>query len=1147
MEDNDLVDAPLIAGPGERNARAADRQTLYFRSRPTDSDRDYLLDVFGEVARLPGISRLYDREHNPVWRRGISGDAARDLLAFWRTVDPDSAALRHDFTDPTWDTRFLGDLYQDLSEEAKKRFALLQTPEFVEEFILDRTLTPALDEFGLAGLRLIDPACGSGHFLLGAFPRLLRAWFIREPGTLERVLVQRALDGVYGVDINPFAAAIARFRLLVAALQASRIKRFREAPNYRINVAAGDSLLHGRRFDELDLGGDANQLVDHEEFRHAFLAEDLDELNRILGQQYHVVVGNPPYVTVKDRAVSRLYRNRYSTCHRRYSLAVPFAERFFGLTLPGGNSEPTGYVGLITANSFMKREFGKKLVEAFLPSVDLTHAIDTSGAYIPGHGTPTVILLGRHRAPASDVIRIITGIRGEPATPKDPSNGFVWSAIVSQVDIAKSESDWVISQNVMRTKLSVHPWSFGGGGASELLDHLGASDAGVLVDAIHEIGFGALTREDDVYIVSCEVAQRVGIELHFVKPTVAGDMVRDWTVAEPIGALWPYDETSLKASGSNVALRFLWRYRCRLAERVAYGQSQTSRGLAWYEYSMFFERRYRSPFSIAFAFVATHNHFVCDRGGKLFKRTAPIIKLPKKSTEADHLALVGLLNSSAACFWMKQTFHNKGSTVDAHGARQTTDAFENFYEYTATGLKQFPLSSKLPFDLARDLDRLAAERQSHLPTQLTDGFPMAPSELDAHRDTAAELLTRVIALQEELDWQCYRFYGITDEACQYVNGTGNPNVPPPLAFGERAFEIVMARQMAVGELETTWFARHGSTPITELPADWPNGYRALVERRIELIESNRSIALVERPEYKRRWNVEPWHDQEQRVLRSWLLSRLESADYWPDTRVATVRALAERAAKDTDFQQVATRYAGYASVDISELVQDLVESDSVPVLPVQRYKSSGLAKRAEWEETWSRQRREDEIDAEVEAATPRGDDEAEDTYATRLQEEQRRRKRQEVGDLVSPPKYRSADFLKPTYWRLRGGLDVPKERFVSFPQMSRDNDPSLLVGWGGWNALELCQAVAAYCEEVIEQEGWPPARMIPLLAVLQENLPWLKQWHNEVDPDYNQRLGDFFEAYLHSRLSNFGLTEAQLRSWSPPESPRTRRTRRRNQ
>ena len=111
--------------------------------------------------------------------------------------------------------------------------------------------------------------------------------------------------------------------------------------------------------------------------------------------------------------------------------------------------------------------------------------------------------------------------------------------------------------------------------------------------------------------------------------------------------------------------------------------------------------------------------------------------------------------------------------------------------------------------------------------------------------------------------------------------------------------------------------------------------------------------------------------------------------------------------------------------------------------------------------------------------------------------------------------------------------------------MSRDNDSTLLVGWAGWNALELCQAVAAYASEVIEQDGWPPERLTPLLAVLQENLHWLKQWHNEVDPEYNQRLGDFFETYLQSQLSIHGLTEHNLRTWTPPDIGRRRRTRRR--
>ena len=1287
-EDNALIETALIAGPGERNARAADRQTLYFRAHPTDSDRDYLIDVFAEVESLPGMEQLYDREHNPVWRYGISGDAARDLLAFWRAVDPDTGALRHDFTDTEWDTRFLGDLYQDLSDDAKKRFALLQTPEFVEEFILDRTLTPALDEFGLADTRLIDPACGSGHFLLGAFPRLLREWFGREPGTPERVLVQRALDGVYGVDVNPFAAAIARFRLLVAALRAARVQRLEEAPNFRIHVAAGDSLLHGRRFGELDLGSGAEQLAAREEFGHAFLAEDLDALNRILGQRYHVVVGNPPYVTVKDKAANRLYRARYSTCHRQYSLAVPFTERFFELALPGEGSERAGYVGLITANSFMKREFGKKLIESFLPRMDLTHVIDTSGAYIPGHGTPTVILLGRHRASVGDAVRTVMGVRGEPSTPRDPSRGQVWSAIVEQVDVANSESDWVSTEDLARGTFSVHPWSIGGGGARHLQDALEKTCTETLGDVSTEIGRTTHTGEDDAFYFSNDRSMIRKLGKHCV-PLVTGEDIRDWKLDQTYLSIFPYEGAQPVAwtrIPSSLVQHF-WRLRTRLRARRDFGQYIEQRGLKWFEHSMFFRHRYSIPLSIGFAFVATHNHFVFDRGGNVFNRTAPVIKLPADTTDADHLALMYFLNSSVACFWMKQIFHNKGSTVDAHGARQTTDAFENFYEYTGTGLKQFPLPANRPSALAELIDRLATERRAHLPAQLADRFPMTPDELDAHRDTAADLLARMIALQEELDWECYRLYGVIEEDCRYgsrlptdglppatptdpdpdassptaahdhtpspapapeapansdtpnttadehslsevpaparVSATpadpdapdttnrreppppamteriseifgeedrrhvdptpadapppaapANPDIPnataicehslsevpaptpapatpaapdtpdtvnrrepPPLALGERAFEIVMVRRMAAGELETTWFTRHGSTPITELPAHWPADYRVLVERRIELIHSDRFISLLEKPEYKRRWNVEPWHDQEQRALRNWLLDRLESPAYWSEPRLATVRTLAERAATDADFHQVAARYAGHQGVDLALLVAALVEAESVPALPVQRYKPSGLTKRADWERIWELQRREDEIDAEVAATTPRRDTEPEEAYAVRLRAEQQRRKREVLGDLASPPpKYRSADFQKPAWWRLRGALDVPKERFVSFPQMSRDSDPTLLVAWAGWNALELCRAVAAYSAEVTEQDGWPPERLTPLLAVLQENLPWLKQWHNEIDPEYNQRLGDFFGIFLHSQLSELGLTEDDLRSWTPAKS-----------
>jgi hypothetical protein len=417
---------------------------------------------------------------------------------------------------------------------------------------------------------------------------------------------------------------------------------------------------------------------------------------------------------------------------------------------------------------------------------------------------------------------------------------------------------------------------------------------------------------------------------------------------------------------------------------------------------------------------------------------------------------------------------------------------------------------------------------------------------------------------------------------------------PEIDLGERAFEIVMARQMARGELETTWFERHGSTPITEIPARWPEDYRRLVERRIALIESDRNIGLIERPEYKRRWNDEPWEAQEQRALRNWLLDRLETGRYWhgglkgpvgwaepakpndsaivglpssaqPTIALTTTRRLADVAAQDADFMRVAELYRGHPDFDVHALVAELVEGEAVPFLPVLRYKESGLRNRALWERTWELQRREDAIDAEVEAAPgrsglqaaienravdgaptsqnaisvaaasrPRSDDEA-------ITAEQKRRKQAEVGDIPVPPKYKSADFLNATFWRLRGALDVPKERFVSYPHCAKATDPSLVVAWAGWNHLQQSQALAAYYLAMKEQEGWTADRLAPLLAGLLELVPWVKQWHNDPDPAFGgTRMGDYFADFVAEEARARGLTVDQLRVWAPDSATRIR-------
>jgi len=371
--------------------------------------------------------------------------------------------------------------------------------------------------------------------------------------------------------------------------------------------------------------------------------------------------------------------------------------------------------------------------------------------------------------------------------------------------------------------------------------------------------------------------------------------------------------------------------------------------------------------------------------------------------------------------------------------------------------------------------------------------------LKAARLHAAHLRQEMVSAQEELDWHCYQLYGLLTEPLESAK-------PPSIQTGERAFEIVMARRMAAGTLETKWFEWLGIQPVTELPRYWPEDYRDLVLRRIELIETDRRIGLIEAAACKRRWESTSWDKQEQVALRNWLLARLESNALWATGTdspplISTTSRLADTVQRDAEFMQIASLYAGHADFDVAQLVAGLVTAESVPFLPALRYSDSGLRKRAQWEDTWALQRRED--------------------------------KGESVGRIPVPPKYKKEDFLKVTFWDLRGGLDVPKERWVSYPGCERGADGSLPIAWAGWDHLQQATALAGYYLEMKESEGWDAARLQPLLAGLLELVPWLEQWHNEVDPVYGERMGAYYKGFVSEEARAHGFTLDNLRAWKP--------------
>lgn len=1094
LEDRDLVPRRRLAGDG-----AADSEHYFNELAPSLDARDYLLTVFKELSRFPSTETLLGPKGNPAWRLAPSGSATQTLLDFFRERKDDGSlrwtfGVAADVSDGRSDgssTRFLGDLYQDLSESVRERYALLQTPDFVERFILGLTLDPAIQEFGLEEVRLIDPTCGSGHFLLGAYDRLFDARLAAKPGFDRREHALEALKQIYGVDVNPYAVAIARFRLTLAFLEKAGLSRLADAPPLPNNLALADSLLYGARGVTRDFAEVATEKKEWvKEWGDAlFSLEDPQQAVEVLSRTYHAVVGNPPYITCKDDRLRERYRRIYSSCHKQYALGAPFTERFFQLAVP------QGWVGLINANSFMKREFGKSLVEEVLPRLDLTYVVNTSGAYIPGHGTPTVILIGRNRPPVGDVVRTVLGKRGEPSAPEEPEFGLVWSAIASHFDEVGYECDYISVAETRRETLAVHPWVLAGGGAAELKLAMERAGACRLRDLVEQIGRTTVCGEDDAWILDPIVAARVGLRESCI-PLVVGEGVRDWSIDPSVVVVYPY----VVLGGAPVAPesavpRYLWPFRSLLEGRTVFGKTLRERGEPWYAHLEHYVDKIRTPLSIAFAFVSTHNHFVLDRGGKVFNRSAPVIKLREGASEEEHLALLGYLNSSAGCFWMKQAFFDKGNRGEGGGL--TAERWEKFFEFDGTKLKGFPVpaSSERVTSLARLLDA-AGQRWGKLePVRILRGEARPTrGTLQAVEVERAVLEGKIRWLQEELDWEVYGQFGLPTALCE--NLPASLDIVPQRALGSRPADYLYAEEVTKGNESPRYFSLC-SLPAAEAILTTP--LDDLDRRRLALIAGSRGLGLIETPTYKRTYREghRPWDARP--AVREWALDLLEEA-------VRSNGGLTKSSLRQFSVAVWNGMEAGLAGL-LGEGPESLVQlalGRSVPFAHAMRFTVEGERKYAIWQRTWDLQRCQDAGE--------------------------------KVGDIPVPPKYDQKDYRDPIYWRLRGKLDLAKERFISYPGAERDDDKSPLIGWAGWDHLQRAQALAALYQERKAQDAWEKDRLQPLLAGLLELVPWLKQWHNTSDEDpAKDHAGDAYATFVEAEARSLGFTLDDLRAWRPPE------------
>jgi hypothetical protein len=1104
LEDRGLLQPGRLLDP--------EAQQLFEKLAPHLGETTFLRWIYKDLASKDGgLPELFSPQ--PAEVALPSDELSRALIAFWRHRDADTDAV-WSFVEEKFEGELMGDLYQELDPVVKDRFALCQTPDFVRAFILDRTLTPAIEEFGAEVVRLLDPACGSGHFLIDGLKRLVAATAEKHTDWSREKVVAHALDRVVGIDLNDYACALARTRLIMTAAELAGVAKLADAARFHPHLYWADGLEQVEREEQKAMvQTDLFTKVDDKP-RATFTRSAVRvALKKVFEKKFHAVVANPPYNEEHDRLQKEYHREnvgrrrRYVAAYKDYGLGALFTERCFQV------AETSAFVGVITANNFMKGEAGKPFVEEVLAEVDFNLVVDLSGAILAHSGfeTPTVMLFGRNRRPELRCpVRTVIGKSGDTERPSDLSTAAVWTSVTAGWANVGFEDDYVRVDDLARARMSTHPWVLHVGDASELIERIEKTASVRLGDLVEQVGFASFAGLDEPFYQPTGTFVRLGYRREFVRPLLAGTNIRDWCFRPTEEALTPYsaqDAEPLPFEGDLARPIHLWRYRTALNSVSSFSGDRASEGADWWTWYRWIPARYRVPLRITFADVSTHNHFALERGGFVFNNTAPIIRVRGGGDERAHLELLGFLNSSLAAFWLRNNAKKVGGR--SSGTKKQSEPWAQRLRFSGGLVERLPYlpdEKGLVLELATELAKLASELVELEPRAVLHRLGASlHSELATAEREHRDVRNRMIAFQEELDWTVYCAFGLAPRTALAAS-----HEIVPLRSEHRPFAIRLAGRVAAGDVQTHWFSASNAAPTIGVPDAYPKAFHDLLEHRLKLIDSHAPLRTLETPEYKRKWEPYDYSEQLKTAAFEWLGDKLETS-LANKVRALTVAHLSAAVQDDERFLAVASLYEGRRDVDIQSLVATVLAVEAAPNHPFHLYTASGLVKRRAWEDVWAQQRREDA--GEI---VPRGESLPEFSQGSRG---------------------KSIDYLRNDYWRLRGKLDVPKERFIAFTEVPGRAGVETLYGWAGWTAQQRVKAILAIDEE-LEDASVPLADRIGLLDSAWRLLPDVAR----EDAAAANRL----KAELQALVGPEGPSNALIEDWKkhfPPPSARAARAR----
>ncbi|TSC91221.1 MAG: putative type IV restriction endonuclease [Parcubacteria group bacterium Licking1014_17] len=342
----------------------------YKKSAETADVYKLLIEVFRYFDKEYD-SKLFEKHDCETWKLEDTPMIAV-LGGLYNTED----GYRYDFSAISADV--LGGIYEqylsyvqgkkseEKSKSKRKSQGIYYTPKYIVDYIVSQTLKPVLDKchslFDLKKIRVLDPACGSGSFLIKALDVIAEKYkeFDKKPANVF-TKIQILEQNIYGVDLDPQAVEIARLNLLLNSLD-SRMK----LPALEHTIHVGNSLISGSDEELKKYFGpnfrDKKPFNWQEEFREVFEQGGFD-----------VVIGNPPYLKEMDN--KDVFEPIKSSGYREYYQGKMDFWYFF-LHRAIDVVKESGLIGFITNSYFLKSAGASKLIRRIKNELILIKAVD---------------------------------------------------------------------------------------------------------------------------------------------------------------------------------------------------------------------------------------------------------------------------------------------------------------------------------------------------------------------------------------------------------------------------------------------------------------------------------------------------------------------------------------------------------------------------------------------------------------------------------------------------------------------------------------------------------------------------------------------------------------------------------------------------